>query len=391
MNWHGQLRRGRGVREGWSGLWWWWIQCRRWWSGADGSGFGADGGGLGRGSGVREGWSGPWWWWIRCRWWWIQCQLWWPTARALGLGDCIVRGKTTITSELSLFSKFGGVTVPKFRQGATVGDNPEGCQGTEALMASQNSNCSGSRKTHREPPHALRTLGDKGAKLLVDAQRTAKAASNQKQGRLLLERGDSQDITIKCLQNQLAEMAQILVDNKLIKLAQAVEEGPSKDRTKGSNLPPQEAELRPIGISVRPSRPSGIKKAICSISSTTKLRRHQVKLSSWQVAVKQCYLVAISTKAVMKEVKLIEEHHKVLEDIGRDLEAKVVEDLICYKLDEPSFDCFFFTGANLEERERTELVQFLIEYIEVFAWTSDEMLEIDPNFIKHELNVLLEA
>ena len=64
----------------------------------------------------------------------------------------------------------------------------------------------------------------------------------------------------------------------------------------------------------------------------------------------------IFTKAAMNEVKLIEEEHKVLKDVGRDPEAKVVEDLICYELDEPSSDCFFLIGANLEEQKRTELI-----------------------------------
>ena len=52
----------------------------------------------------------------------------------------------------------------------------------------------------------------------------------------------------------------------------------------------------------------------------------------------------------MKEVLLIEQEQEVLEEVMRDPEAKVVEDFIRYKLDEPSFDCFFLTGANLENR-----------------------------------------
>ena len=68
-----------------------------------------------------------------------------------------------------------------------------------------------------------------------------------------------------------------------------------------------------------------------------------------------------------------------------------MEDLIRYKLDTPSSYHFFLTGANLEERERIELIQFLKANIEVFACTPYEMPEIDPNFIKHELNVLPDA
>ena len=56
-----------------------------------------------------------------------------------------------------------------------------------------------------------------------------------------------------------------------------------------------------------------------------------------------------------------------------------------------SQDHFFLTGANLEERERTELMQILKANIKVFAWTLYEMLGIDPNFIIHELNFLPDA
>ena len=50
----------------------------------------------------------------------------------------------------------------------------------------------------------------------------------------------------------------------------------------------------------------------------------------------------------MKEVQLVEEKRKIWEDVRKNLEAKVVKDLIRYKLDEPSLDRFFLTGANLK-------------------------------------------
>ena len=68
-----------------------------------------------------------------------------------------------------------------------------------------------------------------------------------------------------------------------------------------------------------------------------------------------------------------------------------MEDLICYALDEPSLDCFFLTRVNLKERERTKIIHLLKANIEVFTWTPYEMLRIDPNFIKHELNILPDA
>ena len=45
--------------------------------------------------------------------------------------------------------------------------------------------------------------------------------------------------------------------------------------------------------------------------------------------------------------------------VGRTPKAKVVEDLVCFDLNEPSLDRFFLTGSNFKERERTEHIKFL--------------------------------
>ena len=84
-------------------------------------------------------------------------------------------------------------------------------------MASQDDNYFDNCQIQGEPSHAPRTLGDKGVKLLADAQRTTKATSKQRPNPLLLEGENSRDITIKRLQAQLDEMTQILVDNRLMK------------------------------------------------------------------------------------------------------------------------------------------------------------------------------
>ena len=86
-----------------------------------------------------------------------------------------------------------------------------------------------------------------------------------------------------------------------------------------------------------------------------------------QVATKQCYLVMVSTKATMKKVQLVEEEKEILENVGRIPEAKVVEDRMLYDLNEPSYNSFFLLGSNLTEWERTELIEFLIINIKVFA------------------------
>ena len=98
-------------------------------------------------------------------------------------------------------------------------------------MTSEDENCSGSRHTRGEPPHVPRTPGDRGGKLLADAQRTAKATSKQRPGRLPPGGRDERDITIGRLQAQLTQMAQILIDNQLMEPAQAEEVQSSKARS----------------------------------------------------------------------------------------------------------------------------------------------------------------
>ena len=48
---------------------------------------------------------------------------------------------------------------------------------------------------------------------------------------------------------------------------------------------------------------------------------------------------------------------------------------------------FFQIGSQLPQREREELIEFLKENIEVFAWNTYEAPGVDPEFICHHLNV----
>ena len=110
-----------------------------------------------------------------------------------------------------------------------------------------------------------------------------------------------------------------------------------------------------------------------------------------QVEAKQFYLAMVSTKVAMKELQLVEEEQEILEDVGSTPKANVMEDFIRYELDEPSSYHLFLTGENLNERERTELIEFLKANVKFFAWTPYEMPGIDQNFIKHKLNVTPKA
>ena len=48
---------------------------------------------------------------------------------------------------------------------------------------------------------------------------------------------------------------------------------------------------------------------------------------------------------------------------------------------------FFQIGSQLSQQEREELVEFLKQNIDVFAWNTYEAPGVDPEFICHHLNV----
>ena len=48
---------------------------------------------------------------------------------------------------------------------------------------------------------------------------------------------------------------------------------------------------------------------------------------------------------------------------------------------------FFQVGSQLPQSEKEELVEFLKQNIDVFAWSAYEAPGVDPDFICHHLNV----
>ena len=70
---------------------------------------------------------------------------------------------------------------------------------------------------------------------------------------------------------------------------------------------------------------------------------------------------------------------------------KTSEDVECEDLvkivigDDP--EKFFQVGSQLPQQEREELIGFLKQNIDVFAWNTYEALGVNPEFICHHLNV----
>ena len=47
----------------------------------------------------------------------------------------------------------------------------------------------------------------------------------------------------------------------------------------------------------------------------------------------------------------------------------------------------FLIGASVAEEERVEMLLFIVQNIDVFAWNPYQVPGVDPEFIVHKLNV----
>ena len=72
--------------------------------------------------------------------------------------------------------------------------------------------------------------------------------------------------------------------------------------------------------------------------------------------------------------------------IDKPADEAMCEDLVKVAIgDDP--EKFFQIGSQLPQREREELIEFLKQNIDIFAWNTYEALRVDPEFICHHLNV----
>ena len=66
--------------------------------------------------------------------------------------------------------------------------------------------------------------------------------------------------------------------------------------------------------------------------------------------------------------------------------ANCAEDLIRVRI-LPDDDTSFQIGAGMKDEDRVKMLLFLVQNIDVFAWSSYEVPMVDPEFIVHKLNV----
>ena len=96
-----------------------------------------------------------------------------------------------------------------------------------------------------------------------------------------------------------------------------------------------------------------------------------------QLEARECYLAMLAmdeqTQTMnIEERRIVAEPTEVLEDIS---------------LDEDDPGKSTRIGADLERKIKKDLIHFLRENIDVFAWSHEDMSGIDPNVITHRLNI----
>ena len=96
-----------------------------------------------------------------------------------------------------------------------------------------------------------------------------------------------------------------------------------------------------------------------------------------QLAARECYLAMMALDEQIQMMS-IEERRFVAEP------TEILEDV---PLEEGNPEKFTRVGTNMEEKTKQDLIQFLRENIDVFAWSHEDMPGIDPGVITHRLNV----
>ena len=53
----------------------------------------------------------------------------------------------------------------------------------------------------------------------------------------------------------------------------------------------------------------------------------------------------------------------------------------------PDTDSYFQIGTSMKDQDKVEILLFLLQNVDVFAWSPYEVPGVDPEFIVHKLNV----
>lgn len=66
--------------------------------------------------------------------------------------------------------------------------------------------------------------------------------------------------------------------------------------------------------------------------------------------------------------------------------ASCADELIRVKI-LPNDDRYFQVGASMKDEDRVGMLMFLMQNMDVFAWSPYEVPKVDPKFIVHRLNM----
>ena len=106
--------------------------------------------------------------------------------------------------------------------------------------------------------------------------------------------------------------------------------------------------------------------------------KHEVgQVQGEQLAARECYLAMLAMDEQVQTMNI--EEKKIVAEPTKELEN--------IPLDESNLERYTKVGANLKEKNKKDLVQFLKKNINVFAWSHEDMPGIDPSVITHRLNV----
>ena len=83
----------------------------------------------------------------------------------------------------------------------------------------------------------------------------------------------------------------------------------------------------------------------------------------------------------------MDEHVQTMNIEEKRIATKPTEVLEDIPLDKSNPEKFTRIGTSIEEETKQDLDQFLRKSIDVFEWSHEDMLGIDPNVITHRLNV----
>ena len=99
-----------------------------------------------------------------------------------------------------------------------------------------------------------------------------------------------------------------------------------------------------------------------------------------QLVARECYLAILVMEEQMQTMN-IEERRTIVEPI------EVLEDVWDVHPDKSNPEGFTRFRTSIEEKTKQDLVQFLKKSTNVFAWSHEDMPEIDPSVITYHLNV----